>query len=259
MIKRLIPVALASVLVACGGSSTNTDTSAPTPTVSSLDGLYLERNTGTTQTQRLNVVVFKGATVGLTGDLDADGGMTKADGVLAGEGFQVDNTFAANVRYHSSNPTTTGSFNSLYTSDKIFKSVLTLNHQSRAVISTAPTTGRYNFNMPANVVDVAGTWTLGDWFIAIDGNGYAQGQNAREGCSLGGVLAGDKSKNVFVSSLKVICPSRTAQLDGLAVTYLLPNGKRQLMMTGVEYKKPELVDAGIEINSGFAQAFAGVR
>lgn len=250
--KNVAILAFAALLVGCGGGgsssggpvSTPSPAPAPAPVAAKADGLYVD--VGTARLQKVDVIIFGDLIVGLSGSVGSDGAMTRPDGALAGVGSQANGTYSANVNYYSSKPTMTGTLTGAYNAGTSFDGTLTINNQPQAFTGRAPAS--FNFNMPANLADIAGAWTMGSWQFAIDGSGLTTGKNVSEGCTLGGLIGPDKNKNVFVSSLKVSCVGGlSAQLTGLGATFVLPSGKRQLLITG------------LDTASGLSQGFAGVR
>lgn len=241
-----LPVVLTLTLAACGGGgggspSASTPSSTmpvqqPPVATASARGLYLE--TGTVRLQKVNFIITDALIVGFTGSTDANGGMSNLDGVIAGTGVASNGTYSANINYYSTN-TKSGTLSGSYASAGNFAGTLTVGGIGQPLTASSPVVAKYDFNRAALLSEIAGTWKMnGSINVSIDSSGLLTGSYGS--CNFGGLVLPDSSsgKNIFLVSFadaNTLSCGATAgiKVTGEAVTYLLPNGQRQLLIMGL--------------------------
>ena len=133
-----------------------------------------------------------------------------------------------------------GSLNAAYSGSALI-GTLSKKDLTISLASTPLASAFYNYDVPASVSDIAGSWTLTTLTgtaatMVIDANGAFTGDTNR--CAYKGTLAPRASgKNVFDVSLTFggspcSLPNRT--VSGVAVSFLMSDGvTRQLIMAGI--------------------------
>lgn len=230
-------------VVGCGGGGGGSGTSSSSPSTPQLPietatarGLYLETNT--VRLQKVNFLITDSLVVGFTGNTDSNGGMSTLDGVLAGTGVAANGNYSANVNYYS-NKNLAGTLTGSYATAGSFVGTLTIGGVSQPLTASYPAIARYDFNKAAAISEIAGAWKMNNSInVSIDSSGLLSGNYGA--CTFGGLIVPDTAsgKNVFLVSFTdastIACGSTAGiKVTGEAVSYLLPNGQRQLLIMGV--------------------------
>lgn len=250
----------AAALVACGGSGssgttattgtttlgTKTPTStAPTATVGAAQGVY----SGSFAAKDFPngkfdfLVLEDDSYYVLYGNRD-DSGTLIVSGLVQGNGAALsDGTFSSpNLKtYASDGSVSSGTLAATYQSGATFNGTVTDNG-SINFAGVAPTAGStsYNYNTPAALSTITGGWSgrtlLGSAHpFTVSTEGELSGTTAY-GCTfVGSVLPRTSGKSVFNATVTLVTSSRCGPrsgltLRGVALTTLLPNGLRQLVI-----------------------------
>lgn len=240
-LKSVAVVSSCFYLAACGGGSSSSSASnssvVTTPVVvNHAEGLYLESNT--VRLQKINLLIKDNVLFGLAGAIDSSGQMFAADGVFAGLGSSANGTYSANLNYFSSN-VLQGTLTALDGKLNSLSGTLTVGGVSQSLTADAPSSAAYTYARAASLQDVQGDWTLNRSVkLTVSSSGFISGYDGA--CLISGVMLPDTSKNFFavgVTYSKMLACGDASGLEakGLAASYLLSNGKRQLiiMMQGV--------------------------
>jgi hypothetical protein len=226
---------------------TQQNPAATTPTVTeptqqvpaataSARGLYLETNT--VRLQKVNFLITDALVLGFTGKTDANGGMSNLDGVFAGTGAAASGNYSANLIYYTAGQTP-GTLTGSYAKAGNFAGTLTVGGVSQPLNASYPAATKYDFNKAATLSEITGAWKMnGNINVSIDSSGLLSGNYGS--CTFGGAILPDTSsgKNVFLvmfaDANTLSCGSTGGiKVVGEAVTYLLPNGQRQLLIVGL--------------------------
>lgn len=234
-----LAAALSVFLSACGGGGGSSSPATPASTSTKAEGLY----TGTSTTgYTFNALVLENDEVwALYGT--PSGGVFYVDGLNWAQGSSNNGTFtASNAKdYYKNNPVKTGSVSATYVAGSSFNGTAIANGASLGFTSAAPVNSTYSYTAPASLSTVTGIWTgstlfgeTGTMTIASDGTFKASFTGSYAGtCSATGTVQPRASgKNVFDVSITfgaAPCglPGTTAK--GIAISYLLSDGKRQLV------------------------------
>jgi hypothetical protein len=252
-LRNIAVVSSCFYLVACGGgSSSSGDGNSPSvaPTVTNhAEGLYLESNT--VRLQKINFVIKENVFFGITGTTDSTGQMFAADGVFAGLGASTNGTYTANLNYFNSKNTLSGTLTASDAKPNTLSGTLIVGGVSQPLTADAPSSAAYTYTKAASLQDVSGDWTLNRTVkLTVNTSGLISGSDSM--CTFSGFFLPDPGKNIFLVNVvfakSLECgASAGAEAKGLATTYLLSNGKRQLL----------IMAQGTAINT--ALGMAGVR
>lgn len=235
---------LAALLGGCGGggSPVGGEFVEASTTTSSLpsgaaEGLYA----GTASNGRhFNTLVLENNRYYIIyGALSGDGFGT--EGVITGTGQAGNGGFtSADLKDFSAiGLPVSGTLTGTFTPGVSFRAVVATSGAAITYAGTAPDSTLYNYNTPARLTDIAGTWNM----IASTGlpaslniaaTGSYTGSSA--GCNFSGTIAPRASgRNVFDVTIRFgasPCALADQTASGHAVSYLLSNGKRQLLVAG---------------------------
>lgn len=247
------------LLAGCGGggSGSNPDNSTAATGIHA-EGLYLQTNT--VRIQKSNFIIKDEFIFGISGSTDSDGQMLYADGVSSGFGSSKNGTYSASMNYYSDKDYVS----TLSASDgkvNYLNGTLTTGSVSQPFEANSPSTAAYNYDNAASIDDVSGAWIVnGSTNFTVNKidsrGGFISGSYfpllTAGPCTFSGTIIPDTKKNVYFIT---ITDSRTAACGvsgglvsrGFAASYLLQNGKRQLLIM--------TQTSGVNLSRGFA----GVR
>ena len=251
-IKKSAFSTLAILLLAlegCGGGGG----SASTPPPASAEGAYF--GTMSDGRQHYSLVLENGQIYTLYGNTGSNN-VFAVSGFLQGNGNSNNGSFSAtDVKDASANGSVTaGSISASYVAGSSFNGSLT---EGTSVVSFtgAPIGGGiYNYNTAANLAGVTGNWSLSSLrgfptTLTIAAAGTFSGTSS--GCLFSGTIKPRSSgKNILDVSLTygaAPCILAGASLNGIAISYALPNGQQELAIA--------LID---QARTG-TSAFVGVR
>jgi hypothetical protein len=237
-VRSVIWAALASAafLVGCGGDGEDTSDAGPTA-----EGVYGGTLTGSTSSAFEMLVLENGEYWSLYGDQSADGfGVT---GFVQGTGTSDNGSFtSSNAKDFGFVPAVAGTVRATYdTTAKTILGTLT-SAQGTVGFSGGPIAGSlYNYNTPASIATVSGTWSMTDLngagvAVTISSTGALAASSL--GCNFTGTVTPRASgKNVFNLELRfgpAPCELPGQNATGIAVAYPLASGQTQLLVTAVD-------------------------
>jgi hypothetical protein len=162
-------------------------------------------------------------------------------GMVTGQGTSGNDTFTASTvtDFYYTGAVNTGSLTATDVPGSSINGTLTESGTSTTFSGTAPPSSSFNYNTPASVSDITGTWTgtLLDGTsttVTINSNGSLSGSSSS--CSFTGTVTADSSnKNFFDVSLTfgASCTSPNQTATGIAVYSLLPDGVTHELLAGV--------------------------
>jgi hypothetical protein len=229
-LKGFALAATSAMLVACGGGGSSTDN--PITPVVKAEGAWQ----GTTSTgYALNVLVLENNEVWaifgtLINDFFTVYGFDRGTGIQSGS-----NLTGSGTEYSFDGSAVRGAFSMNVVPGVSLNGTVTGAQQ--VSISTTPLKTNYDYNSPANIATVAGTWN-GQLIngsatsVSISSTGIVSGTNA--GCSFVGTTTPRASgKNVFNVTLtfgRSPCVSPNQSVSGIGIAYPTAKGKTQLMV-----------------------------
>lgn len=164
-------------------------------------------------------------------------------GMIQGNGVLSNTTLSSsNVKdFYYTGSVSSGSVSASFGSEGNIGGTLMSSSGSKTFTGAKAAASSYDYNSPAALPDVAGSWSLASLqgqsaSMTIGANGAFSGLSS--GCSFGGAITPRPSgKNVFNVTLVFggsPCALPRQSATGIAVSYLLSNGSRQLIMVGVD-------------------------
>lgn len=239
--NRLLKVATSTtavLLAACGGGGSGS--APPTAPTSKAEGVYSGSISGSTSGAFRLLVLENDEYWGWYG-LSSSSGLLVA-GFLQGQGASNDGSFtSSNLKDFGAVPPTSGTATATYVVNASTSGTAVTTAGS-ATFSGSPFVGSaYDYNAPATLSTIAGSWTLAALhgsgvLLTIAADGAFTGTSA--GCSFMGTLTPRPSgKNVFslvltFGAAPCVRPNDTG--TGVAISYLLSGGtRRELIMAGV--------------------------
>ncbi len=243
-----VVLACTALLTACGGgggsdtpAATSGVTAPTTPVITTpvtkIEGFYT--GTVSTGTQFQLIALENDQIYALIGSPDAQG-VFRVSSLLEGSGTSSNGSFsAANAREYGSNGQVTGlavsgSFNPRATVMGTATSATSMTTFS----GTALALTSYNYDTPATLASVTGTWTGATLFgesvtYSVSSTGAVSGASA-QGCRFTGTAAPRASgKNVFDATVTfgaAPCAAPGVTGTGIGVAAPLANGRSQLLL-----------------------------
>ncbi|MBI2750714.1 MAG: hypothetical protein HYX43_15700 [Burkholderiales bacterium] len=237
MRSLLALLAIASTLTACGGGGSGG--SSATANATKAEGVY----EGSSSTgYALNILVLENdEAYALYGTMS--NGTLYVSGFNWGQGSSSNGTYTGSTfkDYFYTGAVTTGTLNASYVANTSFNGTVKVNGTSVGFTSSPPTSTTYNYNTAASVATISGSWTGTTLFgetgtLAVTSNGSltASFTGSYVGtCSATGTVSPRASgKNLYDVSITfgaAPCALSGQAANGIAVSYLLNNGKRQLV------------------------------
>jgi hypothetical protein len=235
--KNLGATMLALILSACGGGGSSTP---PAPTITTTaEGVYV--GTISNGNSFDGIVLEDGSYYVLSGPLTAAG--LTVSGFAQGSGTSNNGSFTSTnlINYLATGAVVLGSVSASYNTNTLSGTV-TGGGIANTFSGAKPANTSYVYNIPANLANITGAWTLADMkggniAMTISPTGSFTGTGT-SGCIFSGTLTPRASgKNVFnfaatFGAAPCALPGQT--FSGIAVDYLLANGTRQLVAAGVD-------------------------
>ena len=231
--KFLIAITFSLLIVACGGGG-GSSSSTPAPTAVSAAGVWA----GTVRPAgyELNLIVMPNNTLYSLFGTPISGGLSVL-GVDFGSASTSGSSFSGSFKeYYPNNTSTTATTSGTVVANTSLSGVSTFANGATASVALVPlTAGGYNFNAPAVLSTITGSW-VGSLLtgvattVTINSNGTLTGSGA--GCSLTGTIAPDASGvNVFATTITygAGCPVRGLVETGITLSYITTSGSRQLI------------------------------
>jgi len=231
---RIALFAIPLMLIACGGGGNGA--SGPVNTAGQAQGVY--SGTASSGFSLDTIVLPSDRFYALYGTIN--GTALTIDGMISGQGLSNNGAYTATVTdFNASGAVLTGSVMASYTAGTSLNGTLSENGTTITFTGASLPAAFFNFNTPASLSDVTGTWTgtLLDGSAAtvtINTNGTFSGSNL--GCSLSGTVTPDSSRNFFNVSLTFgaspcLLPNQTE--SGIAIDSLLPGGTTRQLLAAV--------------------------
>lgn len=247
---------MATLLAACGGGGGSSGSTAvvttPAPTVGSAQGAYI--GTVSDGREHQTVILENDQFYSMYGH--TAGAAFVIEGFLQGNGKSNNGSFSALdvVDSTANNLRIPATLTATYTPGVSLNGSLT---ESAGVVSftSAPiATAVYNYNAAASLSDISGKWDLTSLrgfsnALSIDSTGAFVATSS--GCSSSGTIVPRASgKNIFDVTMSfgaAPCVLAGQSIKGIAIDYVLTNGKRQLIIAGIDQSRANTA------------AFVGVR
>jgi hypothetical protein len=230
-------VSIAVVLSACGGGgdSAPAPTPPPPPTIPAPEGAY--SGTDSTGYELTTINLENGSSWGIYGHTVNSNSVPY--GLVQANGAYNSGSYAASDgrSYYRDGTVTAGTVSASYTSGGAFNGSVTSPSGTVTFVTNALSSTTFNYNQPASLASVAGTWTGSTLdgsgtTISVTSAGAVTGSSA--GCAFTGTIAPRPSgKNVFnltltfANSAACAAPGQTG--TGIAVSYPLSPTKSQLV------------------------------
>lgn len=224
------------MLVACGGGGGTTGETPNANVNVSAEGVWSGRSSSGEDFDLL--VLENGDFYSIFGTLS--GGILITSGFDKGSSSTKGNTLSANISEYVNSGTTTGTVSAIVVPGvSLIGSATNSAGTQKVTISATPlpsTTSGYNYNTAPVPTNIFGNWTGtilngSSAMISVSMTGGITGTNA--GCTFTGTARPRSSgKNVFDMNLTFgpsPCTYPSQQVTGIALDYVLTNGKRQLL------------------------------
>jgi hypothetical protein len=239
-LKIAAAASTAAFIAACGGGGGD---SAPVST-SPPQGVYTGTLTGSTSTAFQLLALENGEFYSMYGI--NSGPVFGVAGFIQGTGSANGSTFtSSNVKDFGVTPAVAGSLTSTFSDSSISGSV-TASGRTINFNGTRPTASTYDYNAAPSIAAIVGTWTLSSpdattVTLNIAANGSFTGSGS--GCTFSGTLTPRSSgKNVLNVSLTfgaAPCDPAGGSASGIALSYPLSNGQRQLILAGTNASRTD--------------------
>jgi hypothetical protein len=241
MKNRIYALALAitAMLSACGGGGGSSSAAAPASTGPKAEGLYAGT---TTSGYTFNALVLEDDEIWALYGVPSSGAFY-VYGANWAQGSSSNGTYtASNAKdYYYTGAVATGTVNASYVAGSSFNGAAIVNGASVGFTSAAPVSSTYVYTSMASLPTITGTWTgttlfgeAGTMVIASNGTLTASFTGSYIGsCTATGTVQPRASgKNVFDVSIvfgTAPCSLPGTTATGIALSYLLTNGQRQLI------------------------------
>ena len=243
MFATLIGVAVLA-LPGCGGGGGGTaTTSASTP--GQAQGIYTGSfSTSAFPTGRFSTLVLDNDEIWTLYGQEGGSGQLLVYGLMQGQGASNNGAFTSNsiMDYVYDGTSMSATLNATYQVGSSFNGTVSANGQSVSFSGTAPAPGStsYNYNTPASLSDISGSWAANNMSgvtsnYTISAGGTFSGSN-QYGCGFSGSVSPRASgKNVFdvtiTNNTSVACGVASSLSGrGIAVSSVLSNSTRQLIV-----------------------------
>ena len=237
--STLIPmaIALSSFLAGCGGGGgSNATAVAVAPTKA--EGAY--SGTNSNGLEHTTVVLDNDQFYTLYGT--TVNGVFRISGLLQGSGKSLNGGFSSTDMkdYYYTGQVFSGAISASYVPSVSFNGTITESGASYAFTGSSINPVSYNYNAGANLANVVGNWSVADLAgtpVALNVSANGTFTTNSSGCiTTGTVTPRTSGKNVFDVSLKfgaAPCVLAGQSGTGIALEYLLSNGKRQMVVAVV--------------------------
>lgn len=236
--RLLAAVLLSAALVACGGGGEDDDSnSGPTA-----EGAYSGSVSGSMANSAFSAIVLEdGQLWTLYGN--TVGGALVVSGFIQGQGTSSNGTFASStLRDFGSSPPIAASLSASYVPGVSISGNLTELGSTFGLTGTALSTAVYNYNTPASLASISGSWVLTalggtSLPLTIAANGTATGVTSG-GCAVAATFtprpSGKNVFNVVITFGASPCPLPSGTATGIAIHSTLAGGSHQLIAATVD-------------------------
>jgi hypothetical protein len=245
MVAPAISLGVATLFAACGGgggSGNGTVVNTPAPIVGSAQGAYIGtvsdgREHDTIVLENDQFYTMYGHTIGAA---------FVVEGFLQGNGKSNNGNFSAPdvVDSTANNLRIPATLTATYTPGVNLNGTLAENSSAVSFTSTPIASAVFNYNTAANLSDLVGKWDLTSLrgfsnSFTIDSTGAFLATSS--GCTFAGNFVPRASgKNIFDVSMSfgpAPCVLAGQSIKGIAIDYVLTNGKRQLIVAGIDQSR----------------------
>jgi hypothetical protein len=240
-------LAIASTLTACGGGggdgspATGGGDGSPATTTNSTKAEGVYEGTSSSAYALKILVLENDETYALYGTMS--GGNLYVSGFAWGLGTSSNGSYKGDFfkDYSSTGAVSTGSLSASYISNSNFNGTMTANGVNVGFTSAPPASSNYAYNTRASLTPIIGPWTGSTLFgqtvtFAITSNGNFNGSfsGSKGPCNVAGnITTRGSNKNVYNVSYFFAsgnCSPMNQNVTGVAISTLLSDGKRQLIM-----------------------------
>ena len=234
--------AVVFTLGACGGGGG--DSTSPAPSATKAEGVYSGTLTGSTSSAFKLLVLENDEYWGVYGADSASAFLVA--GFIQGQGTSNNGSFtSSNLKDFGTAPPASGTLTATYVVNTSISGTAVAPAGTVTFSGTPITSSTYNYNAPADLANIAGTWSLtaldlSNVALTVATTGAFTGSSG--GCSFTGTFTPRTSgKNVFNFTLTFgaapcALPNQTG--TGIALSYLLSNGTtRQLIVVGTNAER----------------------
>lgn len=238
----------AASLSACGGGGSGGGGSTSATTPGEAQGIY----TGSFASAafpagRFSTLVLDNDEIWTLYGQDGTAGQLLVYGLIQGQGAASSGSFSSSAikDYYYNGTSTNGTLSATYQAGTSFRGTVSANGQSVSFAGVAPAAGSttYNYNTAASLADISGNWSGTNMSgvtstYTISSVGTFSGTN-QYGCGMSGTVTPRASgKNVFdvtlTNNTSTACGAASGLTGrGIAVTSILTNGRRQLIVAVV--------------------------
>ena len=233
-------VLLSILVTACGGGGSTGSNTTQVPSLSA-EGVY----EGTISNGKIhNTLVLENDQFYTLYGTAISGGGIAVTGFLQGTGKSNNGSFSSSdlKDFFANGTVVSGSLNASYVAKTNLSGTATEGNTTVTFTGTSPLKNSlYVYDSAANPADINGAWSLTDLqgtpvALNITASGTLTGSSG--GCSFNGTIKPRASgKNVFdVAIVFGASPCRLAgqSASGIALNYIIPNGKRQFILAGTD-------------------------
>jgi hypothetical protein len=231
---------LASVLMlaACGGGGS--DAGSPPNSAAKAEGAYSGTLTGSASSVFQMLVLENDEYWTLYGS--PVGSVFGLAGFIQGSGTSTSGAFSSsNTRDFGANPALSGSVSATYVAGSSISGSVTFGTGAVGFSGTPILPASFDYSQPAALADIAGNWsmtTLAGSAVAVTIAANGSFTATMNGCGITGTFTPRPSgKNVFNMVLTfggAPCSPAGLAATGIALSYPLAAGKRQLIVAGVD-------------------------
>lgn len=238
-ILTALNLCILTAFAGCGGGGGSSETTQP-PAGPSAEGAYSGSATGGTSTAFQLVVLENGDYWSLYGR--NSGSVFLVSGFLQGQGTSSNPNFtSSNTRDFGVSPPATGSINATYVTGTSISGNGTAAGQTFTFSGQSIPATTYDYNTPASLTSIVGSWSL----TALNGAAVSMAiantgsfTASTSGCNFSGTVTPRPSgKNIFNVALTfgpAPCALPNQAASGIAISNLLANGNRQLIIAGTD-------------------------
>jgi hypothetical protein len=233
-----IIVLISTMLAACGGGGGSGSGQAAVPATSPVQGVY-EGNIASGRYYN-TLILENNEYYAMYGSLQNNAFYVM--GFVQGTGSANNGSFSSSdLRDFAYNGSVySGSLSASYQAGVSLNGTISSNSGTQTFAGAPIKDSLYNYNVPANLTEVAGSWSMTDLSgapvsLSIASSGSFSGSS--QGCSFSGTLTPRPSgKNVFNMTVQFgdsPCILANQSASGIALDYLLQSGRRQFIVAGM--------------------------
>lgn len=235
---------VAGLLAGCGGGSSDT---VSQDSIARAEGVYSGTvSNGLSADLAFNAIVLPSDQVWVISGPKGSDGIDYVSNLLIGDGTSTSGSFsAANARlYGTSGMIGAAVMSASYVTGKSLSGTITSVSRSQSFAGTTLVNSAYSYKTPPSLAEISGSWTGNtldgsSGSISITSGGQLSG--SMSGCAINGTIqpyfAGNNVFEVKLQFGSAPCAYAGASASGIAVSYALGGGKRQLILGGETQNK----------------------